>query len=103
MSRVKVAQLSDIDDESLLPVEAEGTDIVLARIGDCVYALRNMCSHADAKLSDGDVYEDDMAIECPLHGSMFALETGDPDELPATEPVATFVVTIEGDDVFVDV
>ena len=103
MNRVKVAQLSEIADESMVAVEAAGQDIVLARVGDRVFALSNRCSHAEAKLSDGHVYEDDMAIECPLHGSLFSLETGDPDELPATEPVATFPVTVEGDDVFVDV
>ena len=40
-------------------------------------------------------------IECWLHGSRFDLRTGEPTNLPATEPVAVYPVNIDGDDVFV--
>ena len=46
---------------------------------------------------------DDMAVECPLHGSAFNVETGEPDCPPATEAVQVYPVTVEGDDVLVDV
>ena len=52
-------------------------------------------------LSEGDV--EDCEIECWLHGSRFDLRTGKPTGLPATEPVAVYPVTVEGDDVLVDV
>ena len=42
-------------------------------------------------------------IECWLHGSRFDLRTGKPTGLPATEPVAVYPVTVQGDDVLVDV
>jgi 3-phenylpropionate/trans-cinnamate dioxygenase ferredoxin subunit len=44
-----------------------------------------------------------MAVECPLHGSAFNVETGDPDAPPATEAVQVFAVTVDGDDVLVEV
>jgi len=53
------------------------------------------------RLSEGDV--EDCEIECWLHGSTFSLETGAPLNLPATEPVPVYPVTIDGDDVLVDV
>jgi 3-phenylpropionate/trans-cinnamate dioxygenase ferredoxin subunit len=40
-------------------------------------------------------------IECWLHGSLFDLRTGKPTGLPAVRPVPTFPVTVEGDDVLV--
>ena len=44
---------------------------------------------------------EDGTIECWLHGSRFDLRTGKPCGLPATKPVATYSVTVEGDDVLV--
>ena len=64
-----------------------------------VFALLDVCSHADVALSEGDV--EDGLIECWLHGSLFDLRTGEPTGLPATRPVPTFPVTVEGDDVLV--
>jgi 3-phenylpropionate/trans-cinnamate dioxygenase ferredoxin subunit len=52
-------------------------------------------------LSEGDV--GDGEIECWLHGSRFDLATGEPTGLPAYEPVEVYPVTLDGDDVLVDV
>ena len=38
-----------------------------------------------------------------MHGSIFDLRTGKPRNLPATEPLPVYPVTIDGDDVLVDV
>ena len=58
-------------------------------------------SHGDYSLSEGDVCEENREIECPKHGSIFSLETGEPQSLPATKPVPVYVVRIDGDDVIV--
>ena len=69
------------------------------RIGDDFYAIGDECSHADYSLSEGDVWEDECEIECPKHGSTFSLKTGEPQTLPATQPVPTYDVVVDGDDV----
>ena len=66
-----------------------------------VYAIHDVCSHADVALSEGEV--EDQTIECWLHGSRFDLRTGRPTGLPATEPVPVYPVKIDGDDVYVAV
>ena len=71
------------------------------RIGDDFYAIGDTCSHADYSLSEGDVWPDELEIECPKHGSTFSLETGEPATLPATQPVRVYDVKIDGDDVVV--
>ncbi len=71
------------------------------RVDDAFYALGDRCSHADYSLSEGEVYAEDLEIECWKHGSTFSLETGEPLCLPATQPVPVYEVEVEGDDVMV--
>ncbi len=96
---VRAASLSDIPDEGAIRVELAGTPVCLAKSGGEVFAISDVCSHADVALSEGDV--EDGKIECWLHGSLFDLRTGEPSGLPATRPVPTYPVTVEGDDVLV--
>ncbi|MEO5780381.1 MULTISPECIES: non-heme iron oxygenase ferredoxin subunit [Arthrobacter] len=66
-----------------------------------IHAIGDTCSHADISLSEGEV--EGCAIECWGHGSQFDLRSGAPLQLPAYDPVPVFAVTIEGDEVYVDV
>ncbi len=75
--------------------------IALVRVGEDFYAIGDTCSHADYSLSEGEVDVDTLQIECWKHGSCFSLKTGEPDTLPATQPVPSYDVVVEGDDVWV--
>ncbi len=97
---MRVARLSELPEEGAVRVQVGSTPVCLARSGGEVFAVNDVCSHADVSLSEGDV--EDGTVECWLHGSRFDLRTGRPTGLPATKPVATYAVTIEGDDVHVD-
>jgi 3-phenylpropionate/trans-cinnamate dioxygenase ferredoxin subunit len=79
--------------------EVDGHRVAVVRIGDDFYAIGDTCSHANFSLSEGDVWPDELEIECPKHGSTFSLVTGEPQTLPATEPVPAYSVVVEGDDV----
>jgi 3-phenylpropionate/trans-cinnamate dioxygenase ferredoxin subunit len=96
---VRVCSLTEVPDEGVLGVEIDDTPVAVVRVGEEVFALRDVCSHAEVALSEGDVY--DHTIECWLHGSCFDLRTGKPTNPPATQPVPTYRVKIEGDDVYV--
>lgn len=67
--------------------------VAIVRTNDGLFAITDRCSHADVALSEGDVI--DNTIECWLHGSIFDLESGRPLCLPATEAVATWVVSTD--------
>ena len=95
----RVCALSDLPAEGALGVEVAGEPVVLARTGGEVFALRDVCSHAEVPLSEGEIY--DHTVECWLHGSCFDLRTGQPTGPPATEPVPVYPVKIEGNDVYV--
>ncbi|GAA4601523.1 non-heme iron oxygenase ferredoxin subunit [Actinoallomurus liliacearum] len=99
MSFTRACALSELPAEGALAVEIDGTPVAVVRAGEDVYALRDVCSHAEVALSEGEVYNH--TIECWLHGSCFDLRTGKPTNPPATQPVPTYPVKIEGDDVYV--
>lgn len=67
-----------------------GIPVAVVRIGDDVYAIGDVCSHANVSLSEGEVWCDELELECPKHGSAFSLTTGEPGTLPATQPVPVF-------------
>lgn len=75
--------------------------ICLVRIGDDFYAIADTCSHEDYSLAEGEIFADQLEIECWRHGSAFSLKTGEPSTLPATQPVAVYDVTVSGTDVLV--
>ncbi|MEX0952800.1 MAG: non-heme iron oxygenase ferredoxin subunit [Nitriliruptoraceae bacterium] len=96
-----VTQLSALAPDRPVRVEVDGVPVCLVRRGDEVRALHDVCSHQQWSLSDGMVW--DNGIECSLHGSTFDLDTGVPSSLPATRPVPTYAVVLDGDEVHVDV
>ena len=96
---MRACSINDVPEEGAIRVLLDSKPICIARSQGEVFAISDICSHADVALSEGDV--EDGTIECWLHGSRFDLRTGAPTGLPATKPVATYPVTVEGDDVLV--
>ena len=74
-----------------------GHRIALVRIGDEFLAVGDRCSHEDYSLSEGEVWAEECEIECPQHGSMFDLRTGEARTLPATKPVPVYPVVVDGE------
>jgi 3-phenylpropionate/trans-cinnamate dioxygenase ferredoxin component len=96
-------RLDELADCAPTRVMVDGRPVCVVRIGADVYAIGDVCSHAHVSLSEGEVWCDEREIECPQHSSTFSLESGEPQTLPATRPVPVYAVTIEGDEVTIDV
>ncbi len=105
MAFERLCALSEVPEDGALRVELPDVDIAVVDFDGQIFAIEDVCSHAEVALTDGDVEEIDgvPTIECALHGSCFDLRTGEPTNLPATEPVPVYPVRVEGDDVLVDV
>jgi 3-phenylpropionate/trans-cinnamate dioxygenase ferredoxin subunit len=101
MSFNRACAMADLAGGEPVAATVDGVDVAVVRDGDDVYAIYDECSHAAIPLSEGDL--EGCEIECWLHGSRFDLRTGKPTGPPATEPVSTYPVKIDGDDVLVDV
>ena len=97
----RVASLSEIPENGAICVHLGGTAIGLFRIGGEVFAIGDICPHAHAHLSEGEIMGDEVA--CPLHFATFNIRTGECTGPPADEDVETYPVRIEGDDVLVGI
>jgi nitrite reductase/ring-hydroxylating ferredoxin subunit len=98
-SFVKVAEVDDLQDGDMRDVSVAGEEILLARIGERYYAINNICTHFFTYLSTGELLCDAVQVRCPLHDSRFSLVDGEPHALPATKPVKTYAIRVEGDDI----
>ncbi len=96
-----VARLDDLGDGEMMQVSVGGELVGVYRVGDDVYALSDICSHQEAYLSEGEFEPEELEVECPLHGSRFNVATGEVRILPATKPVASYAVKVEGDEILV--
>ncbi len=99
----EVAKTADIPEGEARWFVVDRIEVAVANLGDGrFFAVDDICSHAESSLSEGEVDVDDETIECPRHGSTFDLATGRPRTLPATVPVATFPVKVEGDTILIE-
>lgn len=101
---VRVCETKDVGPGEVRRFALDGRLIAVVNLGDEGFrALDAICSHAKYYLDEGEVDVDLETIECPKHGSTFDLNTGSPKTLPATQPVDSFQVTIDGGDVMIEV
>jgi 3-phenylpropionate/trans-cinnamate dioxygenase ferredoxin subunit len=80
--------------------ETESGPVALVHCSAGFRAVRDICSHEDYPLSEGEVFADECEIECLRHGSTFSLLDGEPQSLPATKPVAIVEVAVDDDGVW---
>ena len=88
--KVQLPDIDDIPEGKAKRVEIEGLRIAVTRINGEIYAVGDMCTHANYALSDGPVDTEELTIECWKHGAQFCLKTGEAISLPATRPITTY-------------
>jgi nitrite reductase/ring-hydroxylating ferredoxin subunit len=96
---VDVAAESDIQEGKPKRVLAEDYPVMLLKRGLEIQAIAATCPHLGAPLEEGEI--DDDTVICPWHGSTFCLDNGSLIHGPATAPVISFDVMVEGGRVFV--
>lgn len=99
--QVNVGSIDDLAEGAGIKVEVPGHRVAVFRIGNDVYAIGDRCSHAEASLAEGEVF--DFEVECPRHGSSFDLRTGKPATFPATVSVPVYDVEVVDGDVLLTV
>jgi nitrite reductase/ring-hydroxylating ferredoxin subunit len=75
---------SELSDDELRRVDADGMPVLLVRRGMRIYAIAETCSHRGGPLSEGKL--EDTVVRCPWHGSCFSLETGKVVNGPSVHP-----------------
>jgi 3-phenylpropionate/trans-cinnamate dioxygenase ferredoxin component len=93
----RVLRVDELRDGELIPVEIDGTPVVLVRHAGEFFAVQNNCSHKDFPLSAAGFDPRDEVLVCAWHGGCFDLRTGAAVVPPATLPVETFPVRLSAD------
>jgi 3-phenylpropionate/trans-cinnamate dioxygenase ferredoxin component len=99
VNRQLIGRVSEFQVGELKRVEVAGAAICVARTDEGFFAISDRCSHEGAQLSEGEL--SGIEIQCPLHSSRFDVRTGGVLGLPAQEPVESFRITLDGDQLFV--
>jgi nitrite reductase/ring-hydroxylating ferredoxin subunit len=96
---VKVAQVSEIRPGEMMMVNVGSEQVLIANVNGNIHACEDICSHAYASLSEGDLNGEE--VECPLHGGVFSLITGEALTPPADDPIKLYQVQVDGDDILI--
>jgi nitrite reductase/ring-hydroxylating ferredoxin subunit len=99
---VRVASARDIPPGEMTIVEVAEKEIVVANVDGEFFAFSNECTHRQGPLGEGMLL-DGGVVECPFHGGQFDVRTGEVVASPPEEPVATYPVQVDGDNISVAV
>jgi|SRR5579859_1912287 len=96
---IKVADLAELEEGSLFPIEVDGEPICLARVNGTVYAFTDNCTHISGPLNEGEL--EGCKLTCPWHGAQFDVRTGKVLRGPARQDILTYPVKIEEESVLI--
>ncbi len=98
---IKACNLEQVKEGQLFGLTINDKKILLANLKGKIHATGLICTHANADLSTGFLSEE--GVRCPLHLSVFKLEDGTPQNLPAENPLKVYNVKIDDNEVYVEV
>ncbi len=97
---VKVAEVRELAPGEGKTVEVEGVSLALFNVDGTYFAIANACTHVGGPLGEGSLIGNE--VTCPLHGAQFDVTSGKVLGGPARSDVKSFPVSLEGDNVMVE-
>ena len=97
---IKACNLEQVKEGQLFGFVHNDKKLLLANLKGKIHATDLICTHADADLSTGILSEE--GVRCPLHLSVFNLDDGKPQNLPAETPLKVYNVKIDDDKIYVE-
>jgi 3-phenylpropionate/trans-cinnamate dioxygenase ferredoxin subunit len=102
-TRSRLCLLEELKAEPVQRFDIAGRRVVVVALGAELVALDDTCSHEAASLSEeGEVDAEARKIECCRHGARFSLDDGAALSSPATIPLRTYRLVVEGGEVFIE-
>lgn len=98
---VKACTVDQVKEGQLFGFVHVDKKILLANMKGKIHATDLICTHADADLSTGFLSEE--GVRCPLHLSVFNLDDGKPQNLPAEIPLKVYNTKIDGNEIYVEI
>ncbi len=100
MSWHPVAAVADVPEGTNKAFHVKGQHVLIARAPMGLFAVGAICSHQQQELEGGRMKA--CFLFCPLHGIRFDLRDGKPAGNLTDQPLPTWPVKIEGDQILVD-
>lgn len=85
---IDVAAADNIEEDDVISVEIETTEIAVYNVNGTYYATDGVCTHQYACFADG--LPQDGVIECPMHNGRFDIKTGKALGAPVSIDLKTF-------------
>jgi 3-phenylpropionate/trans-cinnamate dioxygenase ferredoxin subunit len=98
---IEICLIGEIPASGKLCRDINGHKILIVRGESDIRVVSALCTHESFELTDGSVVDD--TIECPLHGAVFNLVTGEVEFGPAEVPLKVFESRVEGESIFVSI
>jgi 3-phenylpropionate/trans-cinnamate dioxygenase ferredoxin subunit len=99
-SFLKVARTGEIPPGSARVFQVKDRRLLICHVEEGgFFAVDDLCTHDGGDLGAGEL--DGYAIECPRHGARFDVRSGRVLALPAVQPIGTYEVRVEGEDILV--
>ena len=100
MAWQRIAALADVPEGTNKSFHMDGRHILIARAPMGLFAVGAICSHQQQALEGGRMKA--CFLFCPLHGVRFDLRDGKPTGDLTDQPLPTWPVRIEGDEILID-
>lgn len=100
MTKVKIGKIEDFPEGEMKGKEVEGKKILITKIEGKIYAINSVCTHKQGPLEEGML--EGYNVRCPWHFAAFDVRDGKAVEAPAEEAVESYQVSLEGEEVFVE-
>lgn len=97
-----IGKVSAIKPGELAGFNVDGTRIAVANANGRFYAIDEMCTHEQCSLVEEGTLEGTV-LTCGCHGAQFDVTNGQVLAPPATEPLKTYPLQVDGDDLIVEV
>ena len=101
LTYVKICKVNEIPEGRGRSFKVGSLDLAVFHSEGKFYATHDICSHEHEHLSEG--WLEGPHVECPRHGAMFDLRSGEALSLPATEPIEVYPLEIRDGDIYVGI
>lgn len=98
---IRVAALDKVNDEDVTRFDHGEKTYAIYRIGSQVYASDGLCTHEQAHLADGFLF--DYEIECPKRNGRFDIRDGRATRVPACINMKIYRSKIEDEDIYIEI
>jgi nitrite reductase/ring-hydroxylating ferredoxin subunit len=97
---VRIGNSKDVVPGQMRVFDVSGIKVNVASADGSLYAFDDTCTHTGCSLAKGKL--DGTTVTCPCHGSQFDVTSGAVLRGPASRPVRSRLVQIEGEDLLAE-